>query len=350
MHTTHYLLAVLMSLSILSGCNSNSSEQENTSEESTEVNVYTHRHYDTDQFLFDQFTEKTGIKVNVVSASADELIKKLELEGDRSPADVLITVDAGRLHWASEKDLLQSVQSDVLDKNIPSKFRDPDGKWFGLTYRARVIVYDKDKVAPASLTTYEALTNSEWKGKILTRSSENVYNQSLLASFIAHDGKEEAKKWAEGLLNNFARSPKGNDRDQIKAVAGGQGELAIVNTYYLGKLLDSENEEEVAAGEKVAVFFPDQDGRGTHINISGAGVTKHAPNKENAIKFIEFLAEDEAQKLFAEANFEYPVKEDVAWSPLLQSWGEFKADELNLSKLGDHNRDAVIIFDEIGWK
>lgn len=350
MRITHYLTATFMSLGVLVGCNSSSTQQENTSDENAEVNVYTHRHYDTDQYLFDKFAETTGIKVNVVSASADELIKKLELEGDRSPADVLITVDAGRLHRASEKDLLQTVQSDVLENNIPSKFRDPDGKWYGLTYRARVVVYDTEKVNPTSLSTYEALTDPEWKGKILTRSSENVYNQSLLASFIANHGAEEAKKWATGLMNNFARAPKGSDRDQIKAVAGGQGELAIVNTYYLGKLLDSESSEEVAAGEKVAVFFPNQDDRGTHINISGAGVTKHAPNKENAIKFIEFLAQDEAQKLFAEANFEYPVKEDVAWSPLLESWGEFKADELNLSKLGDHNREAVIIFDEIGWK
>jgi iron(III) transport system substrate-binding protein len=314
------------------------------------VNVYTHRHYEADQKLFDMFTEATGIKVNVVSATADELIQKLELEGVNSPADVLITVDAGRLHRAESKNLLQQVNSEILNKNIPSKFRDPQGYWFGLTYRARVLVYNKENVNPESLSTYEALLEPEWKGKVLTRSSENIYNQSLLASIIAHKGKEGAEQWAAGLLANMARDPKGSDRDQIKAVASGEGDVAIVNTYYLGIMLNDANEEERKAGEKVAIFFPNQNDRGTHINISGAGVTKYAPNKENAIKLIEFLSQTEAQNFLASINFEYPVNPNADFSDLLKQWGEFKADDINLSVLGDNNADAVVIFDKVGWK
>lgn len=314
------------------------------------VNVYTHRHYEADQQLFDKFTEATGIKVNVVSASADELIQKLELEGASSPADVLITVDAGRLHRAVSKDLLQEVSSSTLESNIPSKFRDPKGYWFGLTYRARIFAYSKERVNPETLSTYEALTEEEWNGRVLTRSSENIYNQSLLASIIAHHGKEGAEQWASALLANMARSPKGSDRDQVKAVAAGEGDVAIVNTYYIGIMLNDSNEEERKAAEKIALFFPNQDDRGTHINISGAGVTKYAPNKDNAVKLIEFLSNQESQELLANINFEYPVNPNVEFSPLLKSWGEFKSDDLNLSVLGDNNSDAVVIFDKVGWK
>ncbi|WP_194775068.1 Fe(3+) ABC transporter substrate-binding protein [Pararhodonellum marinum] len=318
--------------------------------EKNEVNVYTHRHYEADQQLFDAFAEKTGIKVNVVSASADELIQKLELEGASSPADVLITVDAGRLHRAKAKDLLQTVSSEELEKNIPAKFREPEGYWFGLTYRARVLAYSKERVNPEDLSTYEALTEPQWKGKILTRSSENIYNQSLLASIIAAHGEQGAEDWAAGLLANMGRDPKGSDRDQIKGVASGEGDIAIVNTYYIGLMLHDSNEEERKAGEKVGVFFPNQNDRGTHINVSGAGVTKHAPNRENAIKLLEFLSQQEAQKVLAEINFEYPVNPTVSMSELLQNWGSFKSDEINLSVLGERNNDAVVIFDRVGWK
>jgi iron(III) transport system substrate-binding protein len=328
---------------ILFSCGSGTEKQE-------EVNVYTHRHYEADQKLFDMFTEKTGIKVNVVSASADELIQKLELEGVNSPADVLITVDAGRLHRAEEKDLLQSVNSEILNANIPAKFRDPEGFWFGLTYRARIIAYSKERVNPEELSSYEALTEPQWKGRVLTRSSENIYNQSLLASIIAHHGKEGAEKWAAGLLENMARSPKGSDRDQVKAVASGEGDIAIVNTYYIGIMLNDANEEERKAADKISIFFPNQSDRGTHINISGAAVTKYAPNKENAVKLIEFLSNEEAQGLLSNINFEYPVNPKVEFSEMLKSWGSFKADDLNLSVLGDNNNDAVMIFDKVGWK
>lgn len=314
------------------------------------VNVYTHRHYEADQKLFDMFTEATGIKVNVVSASADELIQKLELEGANSPADVLITVDAGRLHRAESKGLLQAINSEVLNTNIPAKFRDAEGFWFGLTYRARILAYSTERVNPEELSTYEALTEAQWKGRILTRSSENIYNQSLLASIIAHHGKEGAETWAAGLLANMAREPKGSDRDQVKAVAAGEGDVAIVNTYYIGIMLNDANEEERKAAEKIAIFFPNQDDRGTHINISGAGVTKYAPNKDNAIKLVEFLSSAGAQEYLANINFEYPVNPDAEFSDLLKKWGSFKADELHLSVLGENNSDAVVIFDKVGWK
>ncbi|MCH7403673.1 Fe(3+) ABC transporter substrate-binding protein [Belliella kenyensis] len=314
------------------------------------VNVYTHRHYEADQQLFDQFTEKTGIKVNVVSASADELIQKLELEGPNSPADVLITVDAGRLHRAVDKDLVQAVESEVLDKNIPAKFREPNNKWFGLTFRARILAYSKERVDPSELSTYEALTEEAWKGRVLTRSSENIYNQSLLASIIAHKGEGDAEEWAKKLLANMARDPKGSDRDQVKAVAAGEGDVAIVNTYYIGIMLNDANEEERKAAEKVALFFPNQEDRGTHINISGAAVTKFAPHKENAIKLIEFLSEVDSQNFLASINFEYPVNPSATYSDLLKAWGDFKADEINLAELGNHNSKAVVIFDRVGWK
>jgi len=318
--------------------------------EEQEVNVYTHRHYEADQQLFDLFTQQTGIKVNVVSASADELIQKLEIEGANSPADVLITVDAGRLHRAEEKGLFQSISSSILSENIPSKFTDPDGFWFGLTYRARIFAYHKERVNPEELSSYEALAEPQWKGRVLTRSSENIYNQSLMASIIAANGSEAAEGWASAVLANMAREPKGSDRDQVKAVASGEGDVAIVNTYYIGIMLNDENEEERKAAEQVAIFFPNQSDRGTHINISGAGVTKYAPNKENAIKLIEFLSSAEAQGILANINFEYPVNPKVSFSDLLKSWGEFKVDEVNLSVLGDKNKEAVVIFDRVGWK
>jgi iron(III) transport system substrate-binding protein len=314
------------------------------------VNVYTHRHYDADQQLFDRFTELTGIKVNVVSASADELIQKLELEGEGSPADLLITVDAGRLARAQQKNLLQPVSSELLEANIPATFREPGNHWFGLTYRARIIAYSKERVNPEELSTYEALADDKWKGRILTRSSDNIYNQSLLASIIAHQGEESAQQWASAVYNNLARPPKGNDRDQVAAVAGGEGDLAIVNTYYIGLMLNDENEQTRLAADKVGIFFPNQQDRGTHINISGAGVTKNAPNRDNAVKLLEFLSGEEAQAKLATINYEYPVNPAVSPSELLQNWGEFKKDELNLAALGEHNQTAVIIFDRVGWK
>ncbi len=314
------------------------------------VNVYSHRHYDTDQILFDRFTESTGIAVRVVSASADELIARLEREGDASPADVLITVDAGRLHRAKDRGLLRPVDSEVLREVIPAHLRDPEGYWFGLTQRARILAYARDRVDPAGLANYESLTDPEWEGRILTRSSENIYNVSLLASIVAAHGPDGAAEWAEGVLANLARPPRGNDTDQIRDVVAGVGDVAIVNTYYIGRLLNEEDEATRELAENIGIVFPNQSGRGTHINVSGAGVTAHAPNPENAIVLLEFMVGEEAQRAFAEANFEYPVREDIPWAATLEEWGDFRADTLNLERLGELNNDAVIIFDRVGWR
>ena len=310
----HKYISLLFVLALTIACNK---KQEDINI-SKEVTLYTHRHYDTDQLIFKNFEKSTGIKVNVVNASADELIQKMESEGEQSPADLLITVDAGRLVRAKQKGLLQSASSKFIESAVPANLRDADNNWFGLTKRARIIAYSKDRVNSAQLSTYEDLVNPKWKNKVLIRSSSNIYNQSLLASIIANNGNDAAKKWAKSLTNNFARKPKGNDRDQVKAVLAGEGDLAIVNTYYLGKLLNSKDPQEVKAGEAVKVFFPNQEGRGTHINVSGIGVAKHAPNKENAIKFIEYLLSIEVQETFASANYEYPVNPDAKSSELLK--------------------------------
>ncbi|MBR9989456.1 MAG: Fe(3+) ABC transporter substrate-binding protein [Gemmatimonadetes bacterium] len=315
-----------------------------------EVNVYSHRHYDADRELFRLFTEQTGIQVNVVTASADELITRLENEGAQSPADVLITVDAGRLQRAKERGLLQPVESAVLAANIPEHLRDRDGEWFGLTQRARILAYHRGRVQPEDLSTYEALSGPEWVGRVLTRSSSNVYNQSLLAAQIAHLGPEAAESWAAGIVANLARSPSGGDTDQIKAVAAGQGDVAVVNSYYLARLAASEDAEERRVAEQIGAFFPNQADRGTHVNVSGAGVTRSSRNVENAVRLLEYLSGDEAQAVFAEANHEYPVKPGVAWSATLQGWGEFKSDSLDLTRLGELNAEAVRIADRAGWR
>lgn len=325
-------------------------ETPRTDEASQELTLYTHRHYEVDQEIFDQFTEETGIEINVVNASADELILRMENEGEQSPADVLITVDAGRLERANEKDLLQSVTSDVLATNVPEHLRESENHWFGITKRARVMVYDKEKGMPDGLETYEDLADGNWEGNVLIRSSGNIYNQSLLASLIAHHGEEEARAWAEAVVERMARAPKGNDRDQMKALIAGEGDVAVVNTYYVGHLMNSKDQTEVEVGNQVGIFFPNQATRGAHINISGAGVAKHAPNRENAIRFIEYLTSVPVQGVFASANYEYPVNPAAQASELLASWGSFKEDQLSLATLGELNKQAVLTFDGAGWE
>jgi len=335
------VLLVLALLPVLAACGGDRPEV---------VNVYSHRHYDTDQFLFDRFTELTGIQVRVVSASADELITRLEREGDASPADVLITVDAGRLHRARELGLLRTVRSEVLESTIPEHLRDPDGAWFGLTQRARILAYSRERVDPSELSTYEALGDPAWEGRILTRSSENIYNVSLLASIIAAHGPEAAEAWARSVVANLARPPQGNDTDQILDVAAGVGDVAIVNTYYIGRLLNDTDPASRELAARVGVFFPNQGDRGTHMNVSGAGVTTHSPNPDNALRLIEFLVGEEAQQLFAEAAFEYPVRPGVEWAPTLREWGDFQPDTLDLAALGEFNNAAVQAFDRAGWR
>jgi iron(III) transport system substrate-binding protein len=314
------------------------------------VNVYTHRHYDADQMLFDRFEQLTGIEVRVVTATADELITRLEREGAASPADVLITVDAGRLHRAKELGLLRPVTSPVLSEVVPASLRDPEGYWFGLTQRARVLVYAPDRVSPEELSTYENLADPSWAGRVLVRSSDNIYNQSLMASIIAADGAEAAEDWATAVVENFARPPQGADTDLVLDVAAGIGDVAIVNTYYFGRLLHDPDPAVRQLAGTVRVFFPNQNDRGAHVNVSGAGVTANAPNAENAVRLLEFLVSEEAQKVFAEVIFEYPVRADVPWAPTLKEWGEFKADTLNLRRLGELNGEAVKIFDRAGWR
>jgi len=322
----------------------------NQTQTGDELNVYTHRHYESDQELFKLFEERTGIKVNVINASADELIQKMSLEGSNSPADVLITVDAGRLHRAKTSDLLQPISSKILDSIVPAHLKDKDNQWFAVTKRARVIAYAKDRVNPEELSTFEALTDEKWHNKLVIRSSGNIYNQSLLASIIANHGEAYAKEWVAGIVKNMARTPRGNDRDQVKAVAAGEGDLAIVNTYYIGLMENSSNPEEVQVTQSIGLFFPNQETTGTHINVSGAGVAKYAPNKENAIKFLEFLVSEEAQSVFALSNYEYPVNTNVEVSETLKRWGDFREDTMNLSLLGENNKNAVILFDEGGWR
>ena len=338
------LLFVSMVLTIvLAGCTLAPSSTE-------QLTLFTERHYDVDQQLYDRFFEETGIKVNVVSAHADELMNRLATEGEDTAADVLMMADVGRLHVAAERDLLQAVISETLNANIPENFRQPEGLWFGLTMRARILVYHPDRVAVSELSTYEALTEPQWHGRVVTRTSTNVYSQSLVASMIAINGVEATRTWIQGLVRNFAHSPRGNDRDQAKQVMNGEADVAIMNTYYMGRMLNSSDLYEREVAETLRVFFPNQTTTGTHINLSAAGVTKHAKNQANAIRFLEFLSGESAQGIFASANFEYPVNPRVEMDELLKSWGAFNAQDINLALLGVHAAQAAILMDEEGWE
>ncbi len=313
------------------------------------LTIYTHRHYDVDKEIFANFEKEMGIKINVVNASADELIQRIESEGDQTPADLLITVDAGRLVRAKEKNLFQSFNSSMIDSTIPANLKDSENQWVGITKRARVIVYSKERVDPSELTSYEDLTDSKWKNRILVRSSGNIYNQSLMSSLISANGEENAMNWAKEITNNFAREPKGNDRDQVKAILAKEGDIAIVNTYYIGRLLNSDDELERRAGNAVNVFFPNQEGRGTHINISGIGIIKNSKKVELATLFIEYLLSIDVQEQFATANYEYPINSNASSASVLEEWGDFKEDTLPLQRLGELNKEAVMVFDRAGW-
>lgn len=348
------MLFLLLAASLVSaGCSSTkqSAAPQNNQSEAKEVNVYTARHYPgVDDAIYKSFTDKTGIKVNLIKASGEELTQRIKTEGNSSKADIYITADAGNLYIAKQAGLLQPISSSVLEKNIPANFIDKDKMWVGLTMRARVLVYAKDRVNKNELSTYEDLTDAKWKGRIVTRSSNNVYNQSMLASFIELHGEEKAKQWAKGIAGNLAKQPEGGDRDQAKSVAAGIGDVAIMNSYYLGQMLTSKDPEEVKAAEKLGVFFPNQDTTGTHVNVSGGGIVKSSKNVANAVKLLEFLSEAEAQKTFAEASAEYPVNAGVEPSAILKAWGTFKKQDINLSKLGENNKKAVQLFNEVGWK
>ena len=315
-----------------------------------EVNIYSYRKEALIKPQLDAFRKATGISYNLITGSAGGLLQRLRNEGRNSPADVLFTTDVGRLSRAAGMGLLQPVRSKLLERHIPARFRDPDGNWFGLGIRARAIFYNPARVKRAELSTYEALTDAKWRGRILVRSSNNIYNQSLLASLIHHNGAARAEAWAAGIVANLARKPQGGDTDQIRAVAAGEGDIAIANSYYYGRLLASRRKRDRFVVANVRIFWPNQDGRGAHVNISGAGITRSAKNKSEAVRLLEFLVGPAAQRIYAEIGHELPVRAGVAVGPVVASMGVFKMDDLPLEVLGRNNAAAVRMFDRVGWR
>lgn len=324
-------------------------EQQSAGTQAQALNLYSARHYESDNAVYQGFTDKTGIKINLVEADADKLIERLKSEGSNSPADVILTVDAGRLWRAQQEGLLQPVDSAVLKTALPEYLREKDGHWFGFTRRARVIMYNKANVQPADLSTYEDLASDRWKGRVIIRSSSHVYNQSLVGSLLAKHGPEKTAEWAQGFVRNFARPPEGNDTAQIKAVASGLADVTLANTYYLARLAKSDKPEDKEVAAKVGLFFPNQNDRGTHINISGGGVVKTARNREAAIQFLEYLASPEAQAIFSGSNNEYPAVAGAKVDPVLEGFGKFKEDQLNAAVYGQNNAEALKIMDRAGW-
>lgn len=313
------------------------------------LNIYSARHYETDNQLFEAFTAATGIEVRRVEGRDDALLQRLRSEGRHSPADVFITVDAGRLWAAEEADLFQPVDSEVLRERIPAHLRHPEGLWYGFSKRARVIAYSRERVDPDSLSRYEDLAEPAWRGRVLVRSSSNIYNQSLLGSLIEAHGVEAAEEWARGVVANLARRPQSNDTGQLRAIAAGLGDVALVNHYYYYRLKDSDDPADSAIPDTVGILFPNQEDRGTHINISGAGVLRHAPHPDAAVAFLEWLSGDEGQRLFAEANYEFPANPGTPRHP---RWTDldFQEDYLNASRIGQRNPEAIRAFDRAGWR
>jgi iron(III) transport system substrate-binding protein len=313
-----------------------------------EINIYSARHYDTDMALYEEFTRRTGIAVNLIEGGSDALIERIVNEGEFTSADMLITVDAGRIWRAQQKAIFQAVTSDILATRIPENLRHQDGFWFGLSKRARVLVYNKTRGLPVEVQNYEDLANPALKGQVCMRSSSNIYNLSLMSSMIEAGGEAQAEAWAKAVVSNFARSPQGNDTAQLRAVASGECGVTVANTYYLGRILGSEDPKNKEIARKLAVIFPNQNNRGSHINISGAGITKYAPNAANALKFLEYLTSDFAQKLFAEGNNEYPILGETTGA--VATLGVFKEDDLDVQVLGQLQNQAVRIYDRAGWR
>lgn len=314
------------------------------------VNVYSSRHYQTDDALYAGFTAATGIQVNRIEGNGNTVLERIRNEGANSPADVYVAVDAGRLWYAEEDGLFASVSSTFLEARIPENLRHPEGRWFGFSTRARVIFYNRELIDPANLQTYESLADPALKGEVCIRASDNIYNQSLLASLIEVHGVERAEEWARGVVANFARDPQGGDTDQLRGVASGECGVAVANTYYYARLMRSDTPEDQDLVRRVGVVFPNQDGRGAHVNIAGAGVLEGSPNRENAIRFLEYLASDQAQRYFADGNNEYPVVEGLLDNPALEALGDFKIDAINVSVYGRNQAEAQRIFDRAGWK
>lgn len=315
-----------------------------------EVNVYSARKEELIKPLLDEFEKANKVKVNLVTGKADALISRMASEGDLSPVDVILTTDVGRLYRAKSMGLTQPVESEFLDNRIAEHLRDPQGNWYSLTMRARPVMYHPDRVDTKELSGVLDLADDKWKGRVCIRSSNNIYNQSMIAAMMVKFGEQKVQSWANDFVKNFARKPKGGDRDQIKAVAAGQCDIAIANTYYLGGMLADSNSQNFQIASQLKVFWPDQSDTGAHVNVSGAAVAKHAPNAELALKLIEFLASDSSQKWYAETNHEYPVVEGIAVSELLQGFGDFKAETVPLEKVGELNGAAVKLMDKAGWQ
>jgi iron(III) transport system substrate-binding protein len=315
------------------------------------LNLYSSRHYQTDEALYANFTKLTGIKVNRIEAGEDALIERIRNEGERSPADVLVTVDAGRLWRAEQLGMFQPVKSVTLDARIPASFREPNGLWYGFSLRARVIAYNKARVKPAEVRNYEDLADAKWKGRVCMRSSSNIYNLSLMGALIDHLGEAKAEEWAKSVRGNLARDPKGGDTDQLKSVAAGECDVTISNQYYYARMARAPKAEDRAVAEKIGIVFPNQQSWGTHVNVSGAGVMKHAPNREAAVRFLEYLASDEAQRYFAEGNNEWPAVPTVKpENPVLAAFGAFRQDALNVAVLGRNQPASQKLYDRVAWK
>ena len=343
----YLLLALLVSSIILVFINTNDEIQ------SKEVNIYTSRHYDADDLLYEQFTKKTGIKVNIISGKGSALIERLKAEGANSPGDVFFTVDAGNLANFQKQGYLQPIQSEAIKQVVPVELRGENDEWVAVAKRARVIFYNPELVDENEIKNinYEDLSKDNWKGKIVIRSSSNMYNQSLVSSLISNLGIEKTEEWAKGLVSNFSRKPQGNDRSQIMAVANKKASIAIANTYYIGIMLSGKGgQDQLNAANKVKIAFPNQGNRGTHINVSGGGVLKYSPNRENAEKFLEFLLSREAQNHIVNNTFEYPVLNTVRPHPLIENFGEFKMDKTSVADFGKYNPDAVKLMDRVNWQ
>ena len=311
---------------------------------SEEIVVYSARKEHLIKPLFDKYTKKTGVKIKYITGNEGVLLERLKAEDKNTPADMLITVDAGNLWHAAQEGVLQPVKSDVLEASIPENLRDPDGNWFGLSVRARTIVYNTEKVDPALLSSYKGLSGDQWKGKLVLRTSRKVYNQSLVASLIAEHGEEQTARIVQGWVNNLAAAPFSNDTKALEAVAVGIGQATIVNTYYFGRLMKKKPDL------PLAIFWPNQKEGGVHMNVSGAGITKHADNRDGAVKLLEWLAGEEAQSQFAALNMEYPVNQVIPPAPIVAAWGTFEGSPLNVAVYGKLQTDAIKLMDRAGYK
>ena len=313
------------------------------------LNLYSSRHYDTDERLYSDFTEATGITINRIEGKADELLARMQAEGVNSPADLLLTVDTSRLKRAKDMGLLQSTDSAVLEDKIPANLQDVDNQWFGFSQRARIIFYDKESVSNPP-QTYAALADPAYEGQVCIRSSSNVYNQTLLASIVTHAGEAAATDWAKGVVANMARAPQGGDTDQLRGIVSGECAIAVSNTYYFARALRTEVDGLSADIDRIGVIFPDQDGNGAHVNLSGGGVAAHAPNRDNAVAFLEYLASDQAQQYFSAGNDEYPTVKGVALAASVAQLGDFSADAVSLSDVAENIPTAQKIFNAVGWE